>query len=83
MTKQQQIEAIQIVGAMILASIPNDGKPSGHIYASLCGKVSLDQYQTILSHLKQRNVVNEESHFLTRGENFEKTYSLLKKAVGL
>jgi hypothetical protein len=39
--------------------------PSGHLYASLMGQMTLDTYYQILAALKDAGLVKEENHLLT------------------
>ena len=39
--------------------------PSGHIYAALMGKMSLDEYHQIIGVLKDIKLVKESHHVLT------------------
>ena len=44
------------------------GIPSGHLYARLMDKMTLDQYNQLIGYLKQHGLVNESNHFLTANE---------------
>ena len=39
--------------------------PSGHLYARLMGKMSLENYNVIINTLKKIGAVKEENHLLT------------------
>ena len=39
--------------------------PSGHLYARLMGKISLDDYNAVIGALKTAGVVKEENFLLT------------------
>lgn len=39
--------------------------PSGHLYAHLMSKLSLEQYEQIIGVLKQSSLVTESNHLLT------------------
>lgn len=55
----------------VLESIPQSyGAPSGHIYALLMGRLSLDQYNGMISALKQCDALKEAGHLLTRGRDY-------------
>lgn len=56
------IRAAAAVGEVIrdLGSIP-----SGHLYAHLMGRMSLDTYNSLIGILKQANLVEEKNHLLT------------------
>lgn len=63
----EQIKAIRAVAAIILEAIEAAGErgvPSGHLYAMLMGKMSLDQYNQIISGLKRAGFVSEEYFLL-------------------
>lgn len=51
------------------------GIPSGHLYAQLMGKMTLDQYNDIIGLLKDSALVSESGHYLTANP--------LKKAAGV
>lgn len=38
--------------------------PSGTLYAMLCGTISLDEYQSMITTLKRAGLVDEQSHLL-------------------
>lgn len=39
--------------------------PSGHLYAMLCGKMDLRQYNSLINLLKRTKMVREDSYLLT------------------
>ena len=39
--------------------------PSGHLYAHLMSKLSLEQYEQVIGVLKQAGLITESSHLLT------------------
>lgn len=39
--------------------------PSGHLYAQVMGRLSLDQYNKVIDLLKKVGAVKEENHVLT------------------
>jgi hypothetical protein len=39
--------------------------PSGHLYAHLMSKLSLEQYEQVISVLKQAGLITESNHLLT------------------
>ena len=39
--------------------------PSGHLYAHLVSKLSLEQYEQIIATLKQAGLITESNHLLT------------------
>ena len=42
----------------------SNGVPSGHVYAVVMAVLTLDQYQRVISLLKQSGVVRESGHVL-------------------
>jgi hypothetical protein len=64
MTPQEKaaLEIVLVVGDAIkeLGSVP-----SGHLYAQLMGRMSLDSYNKIIGMLKNAKVIKEEGHLLT------------------
>jgi len=56
------IRAAAAIGEVIrdLGSVP-----SGHLYARLMGRMSLDTYNSLIGLLKQANLVEESNHLLT------------------
>ena len=56
------MEVVAAVGRLIKDSSP---VPSGHVYAQLCGALSLDTYQSIITILKRCGFVKEENYLLT------------------
>ena len=39
--------------------------PSGHLYAHLMSKLSLEQYEQVIAVLKQAGLITESNHLLT------------------
>ena len=63
-TKQETETAIRILRA-IAETIRELGKvPSGHLYARLMDKLSLDQYNKVINVLKHAGLVEEKFHEL-------------------
>lgn len=63
---QQQAAAWLVIAAIrdaIREAGPN-GVPSGHLYAALSGRLSLDVYTEIIHVLKSTRVVTESGHVL-------------------
>jgi len=54
----------------ILECIPPEGMPSGHLYAALMGRMSLDQYQNMIGALKALGALTEERYWLSRGPKY-------------
>lgn len=48
-----------------IAEAGEEGIPSGHLYAMLCGKMSLDVYNNLIGTLKRVGMVEEKFHVLT------------------
>ena len=44
------------------------GLPSGHLYATLCGMISLETYQGILAILIKSGKITEQNHLLRAKE---------------
>lgn len=71
MSKEQVGAMIQIVAAVgeairdLTAKGSMRGVPSGHLYARLMAKLSLEQYNSILAILQRQGLVKNENHFLT------------------
>jgi len=63
-TRQQVTAAIQIVAAVAEAIRGLGSVPSGHLYAQLLGKVTLEQYRQIIATLKRAELVSESNHML-------------------
>jgi len=62
MTKQEMSNYAKAIYAMLLEV---KSAPSGHIYAALMGKMTLDEYTEIISVLKDIQLVTESHHVLT------------------
>lgn len=62
MNKEQMIKTVKAIAAAIMEA----GEiPSGHIYASLKGQMSLDEYNLAISVLVRANLVEKKaSHLL-------------------
>ena len=63
--KQALIDALAAIYEVIKIS---GGMPSGHLYARLMDKMSLDQYNMLIGYLKDNGLVNESNNFLTANE---------------
>ena len=65
MTTEQAQKLIEFMGA--IASLIKEVKeiPSGHLYAQLMGKMSLDQYQNMIETLKKAGLVSLKNDLLT------------------
>jgi hypothetical protein len=65
-TNPAQIKAALQITAAVAEAIRELGSvPSGHLYAQLCGKLSLQQYESIIHLLKNTGLVSESFHELT------------------
>jgi hypothetical protein len=57
--------ALGILGA-VADTIRELGEvPSGHLYAHLMSKLSLEQYEQVIGVLKQAGLITESNHLLT------------------
>lgn len=65
MTTEQAQKLIEFMGA--IASLIKEVKeiPSGHLYAQLMGKISLDQYQNMIATLQKAGLVSLKNDLLT------------------
>jgi len=65
MTTEQAHKLIEFMGA--IASLIKEVKeiPSGHLYAQLMGKMTLDQYQNMLATLQKAGLVSLKNDLLT------------------
>jgi len=61
--RAQALAVVKAIGASIreLKEVP-----SGHLYAALCGKLSLDQYQGVLSILREAKEITIDKNHLIR-----------------
>lgn len=76
MTQEQKVKALAELTNAIGDTIKDLGQiPSGHLYAMLCGKMSLSLYQNIIKVLVQAGKVKQHSSHLLEwvGEKVEKT----------
>ena len=64
MTDQEKA-ALQVILAVGSAIKELGSVPSGHLYARLMGRMSLETYNKILGILKRTGAVKEENHLLT------------------
>lgn len=78
-TREKQIKLVQLLSCAILACVGEEGIPDGHVYAKLMPICGLDEYQTMRSNLVDTQAINLKSDYLTRGKNFDRIYSILKK----
>lgn len=65
-TNQQAIAALSAILDAITEAVnssPN-GLPSGHLYASLMGKMTLDQYNQIIGALIRAGRIKQNANFL-------------------
>jgi hypothetical protein len=65
MTTEQAQKLIEFMGA--IASLIKEVKeiPSGHLYAQLMGKMTLDQYQNMIATLQKAGLVSLKNDLLT------------------
>jgi len=65
MTTTTQIQGTIKVVAAIAETIRELGSiPSGHLYAQLVGRMTLEQYNGVIDTLKNAGLVREEAHLL-------------------
>lgn len=64
-TAEQITAGIRMAAAVGEAIRELGSVPSGHLYARLMGRMSLDTYNKLISLLKQANLVEENNHLLT------------------
>ncbi len=64
-TKEQIVAALQTIQVVADLIRLKGSIPSGHLYAELCGVVSLDLYQSVITRLKGAGLVRESGHLLT------------------
>ena len=65
MTTTTQIQGAIKVVAAIAETIRELGSiPSGHLYAQLMGRMTIEQYNGVIDTLKNAGLVREESHLL-------------------
>jgi len=57
--------AVQVVVAVGEAIKELGSVPSGHLYAHLMGRMSLETYNKVIGVLKQTGAVKEENHVLS------------------
>lgn len=61
-----QVDAVKAIVLAVAETIRELGKvPSGHLYANLMGRMSLDDYKAIIQLLKDTKMVSESNHVLT------------------
>lgn len=65
-TKEQMKAGLQIILAFAEAIRDLGTVPSGHLYARMMGKFSLDEYMQIIDILKKQGLVEEEPSHLLR-----------------
>ena len=65
--------AVRVIQAVAEAIRELKEIPSGHLYAQLMGKMSLDTYNQIIATLKNAGLVKEEFHYLTWIEPIQKS----------
>jgi hypothetical protein len=66
-TKEDLKQAFMLA-YVVAAAVHQAGKEgivSGHLYAMLCGKMTLEQYNGCIDLLKKQQLVKEENHVLT------------------
>lgn len=65
MSTKEQVGAFIRITKTIADCIRDAGSiPSGHLYAAICSKIDLDQYQSIIGILKRSGLITESHHEL-------------------
>ena len=64
-TAEQVTAGIRMAAAVGEAIRDLGSVPSGHLYARLMGRMSLETYNKLITILKQANLVEENNHLLT------------------
>ena len=63
-TTKAVLTLVHIIGSAIREA-GEIGIPSGHLYAMLMGKVTLEQYEAVVNLLKRQKIISESNHLLT------------------
>lgn len=72
MTPKQKL-ALLILNVAVLESIPEEGAPSGALYAALMTKgMSLENYQALLNGLQGAGAIRATSTWIGRGPDYAK-----------
>ena len=65
-TTQNDVKAALGILRAVADAIRELGEvPSGHLYAHLMSKLSLEQYEQVIGVLKQAGLITESNHLLT------------------
>ena len=65
-TTQNHVKAALGILRAVADTIRELGEvPSGHLYAHLMSKLSLEQYEQVIGVLKQAGLITESNHLLT------------------
>ena len=65
-TTQNDVKAALGILRAVADTIRELGEvPSGHLYAHLMSKLSLEQYEQVIGVLKQAGLITESNHLLT------------------
>ena len=65
-TTQNDVKAALGILKAVADAIRELGEvPSGHLYAHLMSKLSLEQYEQVIGILKQAGLITESNHLLT------------------
>ena len=65
MTKEELASGLAVLRAIADTIRELGSVPSGHLYAQLCGKMTLETYQSIIRTLCNTGLVKESGHLLT------------------
>lgn len=62
----QELAALALVRAMgdVIRAAGDEGVPSGNMYAHLCGKMTLEQFDAIVNTLIRAKMVEKKNHVL-------------------
>ena len=70
MNEEQKIKAaVEIMKAVASAVKELGSIPSGHLYAQLMGKMSLETYQDMIATMERLNVISVKNHLITYTAN--------------
>lgn len=56
--------ALAEITVLFLTAVGEKGIPSGELYAHLCAKLSLDNYNKVITALKNAGLISESAHYL-------------------
>lgn len=65
-----------------VAEMPQQEAVSGHLYAALMGKMSLDEYNTLIGLCKSGSLLMERGHVLTLTDKGKVLVNYIKETIG-